>query len=113
MRIDNKQMERVLVKDEAVSFWDGKKPCWEMCHCPESIRDQCPARKYPALPCWEIEGTYLKLSDDGVKGDNVRICRVCRVYRKYGRGKPIRIKLYGKGVDARYKELKEKTREAR
>ena len=103
-----KEMRGKIAKEEALYFWDSKKPCWEMCRCPESIKDQCPAHKYPFLPCWEIEGTYLKLSDDGSKGDDINICRICRVYRKYGQNKPIRIKLYGKGIDTYCRSLGEK-----
>ena len=79
-----------------------------MCHCPEDIKSQCPASKYPFLPCWEIEGTYLKLSDDGVKGDDLSICQVCRVYKRYGEGKEIEIRLRGKGLDTYCRSLKEK-----
>ena len=102
-------MERGMeIVGEAVSFWDGKKACWEMCHCPEIVRSQCPAPRYPSLPCWEIEGTYLKLSDDGCKGDNNNLCRVCRVYKMYGRDEAISIKLWGRGLDTHFRELTEK-----
>lgn len=90
-------------------FWQDKTPCWEMCHCPENIRDSCPAPKHTGLPCWEIEGTYLKLSDNGERGDDTSICRVCRVYRRYGEGKPICVRLVGKGIDAYLRNLKLKT----
>ena len=93
---------------ETSDFWQDKIPCWEMCHCPEDIKGQCPASKYPFLPCWEIEGTYLKLSDDSQKGDDTSICRVCRVYKRYGESKPIEIKLRGKGLDTYYRFVKEK-----
>jgi hypothetical protein len=96
---------------EPVHFWKDKTPCWEMCHCPEDIKSQCPVPKYTSLPCWQIEGTYLKLSDKGEKGDDIRICRVCRVYKKYGNGKPIDIKLRGKGLDSHCRALKEKCQE--
>ena len=93
---------------EPVHFWKDKTPCWEMCHCPEDIKSQCPVPKHPFLPCWEIEGTYLKLSNDGEKGDDISICQVCRVYKRYGEGNPIVIKLHGKGLDSCYRALKEK-----
>jgi hypothetical protein len=100
------EMEEVI--GELVHFWKDKTPCWEMCHCPEDIRSQCPVPKYPSLPCWEVEGTYLKLSDDGEKGDDTSICRVCRVYKKYGQDKPIEIRLRGKGRDSYCRAIKEK-----
>ncbi|GEM_PF-530067 len=99
-----------IVATETEGFWDDKTPCWEMCHCPEEIRNDCPATKYATSPCWEIEGTYLKLSDDGKRGDDVRICKVCRVYKKYGQGKPIETKLLNKGVDSYLRNLKTKSR---
>jgi hypothetical protein len=80
-------------------FWEGKKPCWEMCQCPEMIRSECPAPKYQSLPCWEIEGTYCKLDDCGTRGDDTSICQVCRVYKRWGDAQPIQIKLFGKGID--------------
>ena len=52
----------------------------------------------------------MKLSDDGDKGDDMSICRVCRVYKRYGQGKPIEIRLRGKGLDSHYRALKEKCR---
>ena len=90
------------------SFWQGKTPCWEMCHCPESIKYQCPASRNLDLPCWEIEGTYLKLSDDGITGDDTSICTVCKVFKRYGQGKQIAIKLRGRGLDSYCRSLKEK-----
>ena len=95
---------------EQINFWQDKTPCWELCHCPEVIKSKCPVSKYILLPCWEIEGTFLKLGgcDDIDKGNNVSICRVCRIYKRYGEGKPIEIKLRGKGLDTYYRSLKEK-----
>ena len=93
---------------QPISFWEGKTSCWEMCHCPASIKSQCPAPRNPFLPCWEIQGTYLKLSDDSNNGDDISICLVCRVYKRYGQGKPIEIRLYGKGLDSFCRALKDK-----
>lgn len=96
-------MEKPQIEEagrQAPNFWQGKTPCWQMCHCPESIKNGCPAFRYQHLPCWEIEGTYLKLSDDGSKGDDTSLCRICRVYERYGRKRPIELKLHGKGVDS-------------
>jgi len=100
---------------QSVSFWQGKSPCWEMCHCPKSIKNQCPAPRNPFLPCWEIQGTYLKLSDDSNdsnNGNDTSICSVCRVYKRYSEGQPIEIRLYGKGLDSYYRALKEKVQSA-
>jgi hypothetical protein len=94
-------------KEEGVTqegdFWAGKIACWEMCHCPTAIRNDCPASKYTALPCWEVEGTYCKLEmkEGGiVTGTDTSICEACRVYKSYGEGKHIELKLRGKGINA-------------
>ena len=86
-------------------FWEGKTPCWEMFHCPEAVRSECPAFNYRSLPCWEIEGTYCKLDDYGATGQDTSICEVCRVYKKWGHGEPIEIKLSGKGIDTSLRAL--------
>jgi hypothetical protein len=90
-----------LVEESGADFWEGKTPCWQMCQCPPAIRDDCPASKYTSLPCWEIEGTYSKLrkKGDAVTGTDTSVCETCRVYRKYGGGKPIELKLCGRGID--------------
>jgi hypothetical protein len=76
-----------------IPFWDGKISCWEMCRCPDQIRDECQAYINRLLPCWEIEGTFGKLTIEGsqVNGRNTTNCQTCRVYKKYGDGKPIRL----------------------
>jgi len=89
----------------AGGLWEGKKPCWEMCQCPEMIRSECPAPKYQSLPCWEIEGTYCKLDDYGSRGDDTSICQVCRVYKRWGGGEPIQIKLLGRGIDTALRSI--------
>lgn len=83
-------------------FWEGKTPCWKMCHCPPMIKEECPAPNYPVLPCWEIEGTWCKLQNtpSGMSGTDTSICKVCRVYKTYGHNKPIEIKLFGKGINS-------------
>lgn len=83
------------------SFWIDKQPCWEKCHCPEEIKSECPAIKYQFLPCWEIEGTYCKLDDHGATGKDTSICKVCRVYKKYGSGVPIKLRLMGNGINTK------------
>ncbi|GAF75051.1 unnamed protein product, partial [marine sediment metagenome] len=89
-----------ILAEEGVGFWKDKTPCWEMLRCPEAIRNECPAFKHQGLPCWQIEGTYSKLDDYGTKGDRTDICRVCRVYKRWGQGEPIEIKLAGQGFNA-------------
>jgi len=83
----------------ALGFWEAKTPCWEMLRCPEEIRDECPAFKHQDMPCWQIEGTYTKLCEGGRKGNNTDVCRVCRVYKRWGQNEPVEIKLHGKGFD--------------
>jgi len=88
-----------ILLEPALGFWEGKTPCWEMLRCPEAIRNECPAFKYRELPCWQIEGTYTKLHGYGQEGDNTDVCRVCRVYKRWGQNEPIEIKLRGKGFN--------------
>ena len=91
-----------LSKEAGSDFWAGKTVCWQMTQCAPAIRDDCPATKFTFLPCWEIEGTFCKLKMNGpaVTGNDTSICEVCRVYKKYGGGKRIELKLLGKGIDA-------------
>ena len=87
---------------EVSDFWSGKAACWEMCHCPPVIKNECPASKFTSLPCWEIEGTYCKLQQKGtnVTGTDTSICEVCRVHKKYGGNRPIELKLFCRGIDS-------------
>ena len=107
-------VEKVREPVEAVAsdFWQGKTPCWQMCHCPEVIKRDCPAPQYPSLPCWEIEGTYCKLTANGTSGRDISICRLCRVYKRWGGDKPIELKLFGKGIDSFHRFLEEKAEAA-
>ena len=93
------EIERVIAEvkgkiltEPTLGFWEGKTPCWELHRCPEMIEIDCPAFKYRFLPCWNIEGTYCKLNDYGATGLDTSICEVCRVYKRYGHGEPIKIK---------------------
>jgi len=96
-------------EDGTENFWTGKVPCWEKSHCPEMIKGECPAAKYQFLPCWEIEGTYCKLNDRGATGRDTTICENCPVYKKYGNGQPIKIRLFGHGMDTTIRELEKVT----
>lgn len=95
---------KILVEPTG-GFWEGKRPCWEMCQCPEMIREECPAFRYQSLPCWAIEGTYCKLDDYGARGDDTSICQVCRVYKRWGSGEPIKMKLCGRGIDTALRSI--------
>ncbi len=88
-----------LRTEPALGFWEGKTPCWEMFRCPEAVKNECPAFRYRTRPCWQIEGTYSKLHDYGTRGDGTEICENCRVYKRWGQGEPVEIKLHGKGFD--------------
>jgi ribosomal protein S17 len=88
-----------IMLEPALGFWEGKTPCWETFRCPEAVRNECPAFHYRSLPCWQIEGTYSKLHDNGNKGESTKICENCRVYKRYGNAEPIEIKLRGKGFN--------------
>jgi len=94
-------------EERGFNFWTDKTPCWELCHCTNMVKGECPAFKYQFLPCWEIEGTYCKLDDYGADGRDTSICEVCRIYKKYGGGKPIRLKLLGRGINTSLKMLAE------
>ncbi len=94
-----------ILAEPSLGFWEGKTPCWEMFRCPEAMRDECPAFKYRSLPCWEIEGTYCKRDDYGSTGQDTTICKVCRVYKRWGHGEPIEIKLFGRGIDTHLASL--------
>lgn len=79
-------------------FWNNKSACWEMTHCPEDVRNDCPAYYHRQYPCWEIEGTYCKWVEWGTLGLDTETCLVCTVYLTYGKGTPIRLSLRGKGI---------------
>jgi two-component system alkaline phosphatase synthesis response regulator PhoP len=93
---DLAEIERAIMEakgkvrlEAATGFWEGKSPCWELTHCEAGIRNECPAYAEQALACWKTPGTYCQLEAfDGI-GDETSICRVCRVYRKYGAGEPL------------------------
>lgn len=102
---------REMAERESIpDFWQWKTPCWQMCHCPEVIKSECPAPKYPSLPCWEIEGTYCKLTGDGTSGKDISICQLCRVYKQWGGNKPVELKLFGKGIDSFRRSLEKKAK---
>jgi len=91
--------------ERGFNFWTDKTPCWEMSHCTNMVKAECPAFKYQFLPCWEIEGTYCKLDDYGADGKDTSICEVCRIYKTYGGGQPIQLKLLGRGINTSLKAL--------
>lgn len=90
-------------------FWVDKEACWERCHCPGAVQADCPANRYQFLPCWEIEGTYCKLDDRGADGKDTMLCQKCQVYLKYGQGKEIKLKLFGRGIATGFRVLEEIT----
>ena len=91
----------MAVEEGAADFWVNKRPCWEMSHCAPEIRDECPAYRNRALPCWEVEGTYSKLCmQSGQANDrDTTICQTCPVYKRYGEGMPIHLRPVGTGID--------------
>jgi len=111
MLAKTKGVREIEERQATPDFWQGKIPCWEMCHCSQAMKSECPAPKYPSHPCWEIEGTYCKLTADGTSGRDISICKRCRVYKRWGQNKPIELKLPGKGIDSFRRFLKEKTEE--
>jgi hypothetical protein len=97
----NRQAHTEKAAEAKINFWENKVHCSELCSCPEMIKKECPVENYQFLPCWEIEGTYCKLDDMGSSGDDTTICHTCRVYKKYGNNQPIKLKLFGKGMNIR------------
>lgn len=84
-------------------FWEDKTPCWELIHCEDKIKNECPAFAHQTLPCWKIEGTYCKLDKHDAGGEDTSICQTCRVYSRYGTGEPLDIELMGRDlIDARF-----------
>jgi len=81
-------------EEHRCSFWFGKTPCWKITNCPDSVKNACPAPKYPSLPCWQVEGTYCKLDERNASGEDTSICKQCRVYEQYGGRRPLKIKLF-------------------
>jgi HEAT repeat protein len=48
-----------------------------------------------------MEGTYIKPTDVAARESWTHICESCRVYRKWGKGQQIEIKLLGRGYNLR------------
>jgi hypothetical protein len=90
-----------LASEEGRGFWEEKTPCWEMCHCAELVRSDCPAFREPYEPCWTVEGTYCKVTDYGTRGDDTSICAVCRVYKRWGAGQPIELRVHAKAKEGK------------
>jgi len=88
------QVKGKMSLQEGGGFWEGKTPCWEMNHCPDMIKNDCPAFKDQSEACWTVPGTYCKLTDYGARGDDTSICEVCRVYKRCGAGQPIELKTH-------------------
>ena len=108
-----RSVREIAKREGTPDFWQGKTACWEMCQCPEVIKNECPASKYRFLPCWEIEGTYCKLTADRTSGTDTSICQTCQVYKRWGRNEPIELRLFGKGIDSFYRYLEEKVKSVR
>jgi len=91
--------ERYIEEHRRNNFWFRRTPCWQLTNCPDSVKNACPTPKYPALPCWQIEGTYCKLDERHAGGLDTSICRLCPVYKQYGSCSPLQIKLFCSGID--------------
>ena len=74
-------------QEKQEDFWEGKEHCSETKNCRAEGRDpsQCKVSKYTGYPCWNIKGTHCK----GEKGNDIRQCKECEVYKQYGNNKPI------------------------
>ena len=91
------------LKKSKKDFWLRRTPCWELMQCAEAICNGCPACIYREYPCWEIEGTYCKWDSWGSLGKDTSICKVCKVYLKFGKGQSIQLKLFGRGIKLLFK----------
>lgn len=40
--------------ERGVAGLNGRRPCWEVRHCPPERQGACPAYLHPELPCWQI-----------------------------------------------------------
>ena len=98
-----------VIEEKRFNFWTRKTPCWELSHCTNMVKAECPSFKYQFLPCWEIEGTYCKLDDYGANGKDTSICEICKIYKIYGEGKPIQLKLLGRGINTSLEQLEKVT----
>ena len=76
-----------------------RAPCWRIMRCPDNIKAVCPAPRNRSMPCWQIEGTYVKLDDRNADGCDTSACARCPVYRQFGLGSPLIITLYGQGIN--------------
>ena len=90
--------EARIAKEYRRNFWFRKTSCWEITHCPDSIKNACPAPKHPSLPCWQIEGTYCKLDERNESGEDTSTCKLCRVYEQYGGRRLLQIKLFTSAI---------------
>ena len=79
------------VESVSADYQAGRNPCWRICSCPEQVREECPAHRDGSRPCWEIAGTFCKLTVGDTAGDDqdTTVCQTCRVYRTYGDRKAI------------------------
>ena len=87
-------------QESTLGFWVEKIPCWETFHCSQVTKDDCPAFRYRDLPCWEVEGTYCKLFDCGARDNGNNVCQACSIYKRWGHGEAIQIKLTSKEFNA-------------
>lgn len=86
-QLNNLARKFKLEKTEQTDYWQDKDPCWEIKKCVAEGRDpqQCNAFKYSHYPCWNIYGTHCK----GESGWDIRKCKECEVYQKYGDNAPL------------------------
>ena len=49
------------------------------------------------------------VGSDVADGKDTSICEVCRVYKTYGEGKPIQLKLMGRGINTSLQMLEKTT----
>ncbi len=67
-----------------MAYWMNKQPCWEIKNCGFEKKENCTAFYNQTLPCWTVGG---RRGDQ--KFHDIEQCRICQVYLKYGKGRPI------------------------
>jgi methyl-accepting chemotaxis protein len=78
-----------MAAEKDKEFWEGKIPCWVIRKCEGKAggAPDCVVYKNQKVPCWKLRGTICK----GEKGDDISVCRICKVYKEYGKGEDIKL----------------------
>ncbi|GBF33880.1 methyl-accepting chemotaxis protein [Desulfocucumis palustris] len=69
------------------NYWKDREHCSDIMKCREEGRDplRCGVARHSGHPCWNVKGTHFK----GEDGKDVRKCKECEVYKRYGNNEAI------------------------